>query len=48
MAPDDASTGESAPRRVLGVEGAAWTASASIYDVAADEVTIETDAYAPD
>ncbi|WP_135663751.1 bifunctional N(6)-L-threonylcarbamoyladenine synthase/serine/threonine protein kinase [Halorhabdus rudnickae] len=34
--------------RVLGIEGTAWAASAAIYDVDADDVTIETDAYEPD
>jgi len=34
--------------RVLGIEGTAWAASAAVYDVASDAVTIETDAYQPD
>jgi len=34
--------------RVLGIEGTAWAASAAVYDVASDAVTIETDAYVPD
>ncbi|MFB6171126.1 MAG: bifunctional N(6)-L-threonylcarbamoyladenine synthase/serine/threonine protein kinase [Haloarculaceae archaeon] len=33
--------------RVLGIEGTAWAASAAVYDVATDEVAIETDAYQP-
>ena len=36
------------PRRVLGIEGTAWAASAAVYDVQADEVVVESDAYAPD
>jgi N6-L-threonylcarbamoyladenine synthase/protein kinase Bud32 len=36
------------PRRVLGVEGTAWAASAAVYDLVADEVVIESDAYAPE
>jgi len=46
-----ASTGqlaESGLGRVLGIEGTAWAASAAVYDVERDEVTIETDAYEPD
>jgi len=39
---------DSGLRRVLGIEGTAWAASAAVYDVASDEVTIETDAYEPD
>jgi len=39
---------DTSPRRVLGIEGTAWAASAAIYDVASDEVTIETEAYQPD
>ena len=35
------------PRRVLGIEGTAWAASAAVYDVEADEVVIESDAYEP-
>ena len=35
-------------RRVLGIEGTAWAASAAVYDAASDAVTIETDAYRPD
>ena len=35
-------------RRVLGIEGTAWAASAAVYDAANDAVTIETDAYRPD
>ncbi|WEL22596.1 bifunctional N(6)-L-threonylcarbamoyladenine synthase/serine/threonine protein kinase [Halorhabdus sp. BNX81] len=34
--------------RILGIEGTAWAASAAVYDVEADDVTIETDAYEPD
>jgi N6-L-threonylcarbamoyladenine synthase/protein kinase Bud32 len=36
------------PRRVLGIEGTAWAASAAVFDVESDEVVIESDAYAPD
>jgi N6-L-threonylcarbamoyladenine synthase/protein kinase Bud32 len=36
------------PRRVLGIEGTAWAASAAVYDVESDDVTIESDAYAPE
>jgi len=46
-----ASTGQLADsglRRVLGIEGTAWAASAAVYDVARDEVTIESDPYEPD
>ncbi|WP_302082253.1 bifunctional N(6)-L-threonylcarbamoyladenine synthase/serine/threonine protein kinase [Salinibaculum rarum] len=39
---------DTSPRRVLGIEGTAWAASAAVYDVASDEVTIETEAYQPD
>jgi len=42
-ASDDASA-----HRVLGIEGTAWAASAAVYDIESDEVTIETDAYQPD
>ncbi len=35
-------------RRVLGIEGTAWAASAAVFDVEADAVTIHTDAYEPD
>jgi len=35
-------------RYVLGIEGTAWAASAAVYDVERDDVTIETDAYQPD
>ncbi|WP_136689321.1 bifunctional N(6)-L-threonylcarbamoyladenine synthase/serine/threonine protein kinase [Halorhabdus amylolytica] len=35
-------------RRILGIEGTAWAASAAVYDVEADDVIIETDAYQPD
>jgi N6-L-threonylcarbamoyladenine synthase/protein kinase Bud32 len=35
-------------RRVLGIEGTAWAASAAVYDVGTDQVTIETEAYVPD
>ena len=41
-------SGDAPARRVLGIEGTAWAASAAVYDVAADDVTIETDAYQPD
>jgi N6-L-threonylcarbamoyladenine synthase/protein kinase Bud32 len=37
-----------APRRVLGVEGTAWAASAAIYDGEREAVVIESDAYQPD
>ncbi|WP_181687341.1 bifunctional N(6)-L-threonylcarbamoyladenine synthase/serine/threonine protein kinase [Halorhabdus salina] len=40
--------GEAAPKRILGIEGTAWAASAAVYDVTSDDVTIETDAYEPD
>jgi len=39
---------DTGPRRVLGIEGTAWAASAAAYDVAADRVKIETEAYEPD
>ncbi len=39
---------DGSPKRVLGIEGTAWAASAAIYDVDADDVTIETKAYMPD
>ena len=35
-------------QRVLGIEGTAWAASAAVYEVASDEVTIESDPYQPD
>ena len=35
-------------RRVLGVEGTAWAASAAVFDVETDEVVIHTEAYEPD
>jgi N6-L-threonylcarbamoyladenine synthase/protein kinase Bud32 len=35
-------------RRILGIEGTAWAASAAFYDAAADEVTVDTEAYEPD
>ena len=34
--------------RILGIEGTAWAASAAVFDVEADEVWIETDAYVPE
>ncbi len=34
--------------RILGVEGTAWAASASVYDSNTDSVFIETDAYQPE
>ena len=34
--------------RILGIEGTAWAASAAVYDSAADDVFIESDAYQPD
>ena len=34
--------------RVLGIEGTAWAASAAVFDVARDDVTIETEAYQPE
>jgi len=34
--------------RVLGIEGTAWAASAALFEVDADEVTIESDAYQPE
>ncbi|MFC7140134.1 bifunctional N(6)-L-threonylcarbamoyladenine synthase/serine/threonine protein kinase [Halosimplex aquaticum] len=40
--------GDGAIRRVLGIEGTAWAASAAVYEVASDEVTIESDPYQPD
>jgi len=46
-----ASTGSHADsdlRRVLGIEGTAWAASAAVYDAARDEVAIESDPYEPD
>ncbi|MEF8851301.1 MAG: bifunctional N(6)-L-threonylcarbamoyladenine synthase/serine/threonine protein kinase [Haloarculaceae archaeon] len=46
--PASADTAGDDLRRVLGIEGTAWAASAAVYDVAGDEVTIETDAYQPD
>jgi len=36
------------PRRVLGIEGTAWAASAALYEAETDTVTMETDAYQPD
>jgi len=39
---------DTSPRRVLGIEGTAWAASAAVYDVATDAVTIETEAYEPE
>ncbi|PSQ16832.1 serine/threonine protein kinase [Halobacteriales archaeon QS_8_69_26] len=33
---------------VFGIEGTAWAASAAVYDVEADSVAVETDAYQPD
>jgi len=38
----------SEPRRVLGIEGTAWAASAAIYDREREAVVVETDAYLPD
>ena len=35
-------------QRVLGIEGTAWAASAAVYEVENDEVTIESDPYQPD
>ncbi|WP_436931400.1 bifunctional N(6)-L-threonylcarbamoyladenine synthase/serine/threonine protein kinase [Halosimplex halobium] len=35
-------------RRVLGIEGTAWAASAAVYEVDADDVFIESDPYQPD
>ncbi|WP_436923352.1 bifunctional N(6)-L-threonylcarbamoyladenine synthase/serine/threonine protein kinase [Halosimplex amylolyticum] len=35
-------------RRVLGIEGTAWAASAAVYEVESDEVTIESDPYQPE
>jgi len=35
-------------RRVLGIEGTAWAASAAVFDVGADDLTIHTEAYEPD
>ncbi|MFB6151044.1 MAG: bifunctional N(6)-L-threonylcarbamoyladenine synthase/serine/threonine protein kinase [Haloarculaceae archaeon] len=46
MVPDTA--GDGPVRRVLGVEGTAWAASAAVYDVETDEVAIESDAYVPE
>ncbi|MFB6154158.1 MAG: serine/threonine protein kinase, partial [Halodesulfurarchaeum sp.] len=43
----DARTGPDV-RRVLGIEGTAWAASAAIYDRDADAVDIETEAYRPE
>jgi N6-L-threonylcarbamoyladenine synthase/protein kinase Bud32 len=40
--------GDDAARRILGIEGTAWAASAAVYDEVSDDVTIETDAYEPD
>ncbi|WP_158855195.1 bifunctional N(6)-L-threonylcarbamoyladenine synthase/serine/threonine protein kinase [Halorhabdus sp. CUG00001] len=40
--------GEDAPTRILGIEGTAWAASAAVYDVTSNDVTIQTDAYEPD
>jgi len=34
--------------RILGIEGTAWCASASVHDTATDETFIESDAYEPD
>ena len=39
---------DTGPQRVLGIEGTAWAASAAIYDVDADDVRIETEAYQPE
>ncbi|WP_135365663.1 bifunctional N(6)-L-threonylcarbamoyladenine synthase/serine/threonine protein kinase [Halosimplex halophilum] len=46
MAPTSAESDEI--RRVLGIEGTAWAASAAVYEVEADDVTIESDPYQPD
>ncbi|WP_123536043.1 bifunctional N(6)-L-threonylcarbamoyladenine synthase/serine/threonine protein kinase [Halosimplex salinum] len=35
-------------RRVLGIEGTAWAASAAVYEVDTDEVAIESDPYQPE
>ncbi|WP_415378542.1 bifunctional N(6)-L-threonylcarbamoyladenine synthase/serine/threonine protein kinase [Halosimplex sp. TS25] len=40
--------GNGAIRRVLGIEGTAWAASAAVYEVGSDEVTIESDPYQPE
>ena len=42
------SVGDGDLRRVLGIEGTAWAASAAVYEVGTDEVTVETDAYVPE
>jgi N6-L-threonylcarbamoyladenine synthase/protein kinase Bud32 len=39
---------DTGPQRVLGIEGTAWAASAAIYDVDAEDVRIETEAYQPE
>ena len=36
------------PTRILGIEGTAWAASAALYDVGAEEIHIETEAYTPE
>lgn len=41
-------TADADARRVLGIEGTAWAASAAVFDIEADDVTIETNAYEPD
>jgi N6-L-threonylcarbamoyladenine synthase/protein kinase Bud32 len=49
MAPLTSPTGASDDiRRVLGIEGTAWAASAAVYEVDTDAVTIESDPYQPE
>ncbi|OLZ39890.1 serine/threonine protein kinase [Natrinema saccharevitans] len=38
----------SSDTRILGIEGTAWAASAAVFDAAADDVFIESDAYQPE
>ncbi len=38
----------SSDTRILGIEGTAWAASAAVFDAAADDVIIESDAYQPE
>ncbi|QLH75786.1 bifunctional N(6)-L-threonylcarbamoyladenine synthase/serine/threonine protein kinase [Halosimplex rubrum] len=49
MAPTSSPTDASDDiRRVLGIEGTAWAASAAVYEVETDGVTIESDPYQPE
>ncbi|QLH80113.1 bifunctional N(6)-L-threonylcarbamoyladenine synthase/serine/threonine protein kinase [Halosimplex pelagicum] len=49
MAPTSSPAGASDDiQRVLGIEGTAWAASAAVYEVESDEVSIESDPYQPE